>query len=90
MSPARRIAALAAAAIARRSTRVGGAARGFLNVGSSGTSGWGSSAAATSSTTVAVATILAHQRHRGEGSAPVGVSMATKPMQATMRMVPLL
>jgi hypothetical protein len=61
-----------------------------VNVESSGTSGCGSSACDTSSTTVAAATTLAHQRHRGEGSAPVGVSRATKLMQATIRTVPLL
>jgi hypothetical protein len=39
---------------------------------------------------VAATTTLAHQRQRGDGRDPVGVSSTTKPMQATMTMVPLL
>jgi hypothetical protein len=43
-----------------------------------------------SRTAVAVTTTPAHQRQRGESSDPVGVSRATKPMQATITTVPLL
>jgi hypothetical protein len=44
------------------------------------------SAAASSHTTAAAAVTRAHQRQRGDGSDPVGVSSRTKPMQAANRM----
>jgi hypothetical protein len=43
----------------------------------------GTSGTASRLTSGAAAASLAHQRQRGEGSAPVGVSSVTKPMHAS-------
>jgi hypothetical protein len=59
--------------------------------GYSGYSGAGWTADPTSQTTGAAAATLAHQRQRGEGSFPVGVSSRTKPAQdSQLRTMPLL
>jgi hypothetical protein len=48
----------------------------------------GCGAQATMATSVAAAVAQAHQRQRGEGSDPVGVSSRMNPRQATMGMPP--
>ena len=76
----------AATAATASSSPVGTAtASGFPTSGCSGNSGWGSTAANTTSNTGAATATLAHQRQRGEGSDPVGVSSRMKPTQATHR-----
>jgi hypothetical protein len=59
-----------------------GTPSGLAMSGYSGRSGAGSTIAPSSHTTAAAAAILAHQRQRGDGSRPVGVSSSTKPAQA--------
>ena len=54
---------------------------GFSKAGYSGSNGRGYSTAATKPSAPAPATILAHQRQRGDGSDPVGVSSRTKAAQ---------
>jgi hypothetical protein len=56
-----------------------GTASGFPTAGYSGYNGVGWTVDASSHTTGAAAAILAHQRQRGDGREPVGVSSSTKP-----------
>jgi hypothetical protein len=59
-------------------------------VGYSGRIGAGSTTDASTHTTGAAAAILAHQRQRGDGSDPVGVSSSTKPTpEIQIRIMPL-
>ena len=57
-------------------------ASGLPTSGCSGYSGCGSIAAISIISTGPAAATLAHHRHRGEGSDPVGVSSSTNPAQA--------
>ena len=58
--------------------------------GNPGYSGAGWTTDASSHTTAAAAATLAHQRQRGEGSDPVGVSSRTKPAHdSQMRVTPV-
>jgi hypothetical protein len=59
-----------------------GTASGFPMAGYSGYSGVGWTTDTSSHTRAAAAAVLAHQRQRGEGSLPVGVSNSTKPAHA--------
>ena len=58
-----------------------GTCSGFSKAGYSGSSGLGYSTDATKPSAPAPATSLAHQRQRGDGSDPVGVSSRTKAAQ---------
>jgi hypothetical protein len=72
---------------AAKRSRPSGAARagtssGLAMSGYSGYSGAGPMIDPSSHSPAAAAAILAHQRQRGDGSRPVGVSRSTKPAQA--------
>ena len=62
-----------------------GTASGFSTSGCSGIIGCWSTADNNTSSSGAAAATLAHQRQRGEGSDPVGVSSRMKPTQASHR-----
>ena len=63
----------------RNSAARAGTARGLPTAGCSGYRGLGSVTRASTPSATAVAATLAHQRQRGDGSLPVGVSSNTKP-----------
>ena len=68
-----------------------GTANGLPTPGNSGRSGAGSTTDPSSHNSTAAAATRAHQRQRGEGSRPVGVSSSTKPAHAIQaRATPLL